>query len=841
VIPPVWQILFAYLRRRPWQAALGVFGIALGIAVVMAVQVAQKSARHSFEEAELTLAGTATDRILGARGHLPEDFFASLCLSEPVLQASAVLTGHVRTAGLRPQWLRVHGIDPVSAAGRINTTRTAGVGLPALIFGQAAGVVAPGLISSLGAVETPEVMLDGPGGEIEVRLHALREADAALKLPEDLVVMDIALAQDVLAAPGRLSHIDLVIPDDGNGAALRKRIRKQLAAGMELRDLRADRVARQGLGEAFETNLTALSLLSLMVGLFLVYNTANFLVVQRSFLFTRLRALGVRRREIFSAILVESAILGALGGAIGILLGLLLARFLLGLIAGTVGDFYYSVAITAPETSWTQIAALWSLAVITSLVAALPAAWRGTRGARLAVRGIAPASLSWHQPLLLAGALMTSGLLIHRLAPPRLWIDFAAMGLVLVAVGVLMSPLLPALGQVLARVLRGPRWWPERLGAANLARADNRSGVAAAALCLAAAVSLGMQLMTASFRDSVDRWLGQLLRADGYLSAPESLPAPEAEALLASLRARLREHPLLSETSSVLQRERSSSLGRIPVTAYELPERARSGFELLAGNPVVVWQRWEGEDVFLASESLARRHALEPGDAIDLETDTGTHSFTLAGIYRDYASERGTVAISRATSSRHWQETGYSGIGIYLRAEVHWSEVNAAVQELAGRDSGIRLRSRAEIRQLSLAIFDRTFAITRVLGVLALAVSLAGLAGALLGQLLERAREYSMLRALGCSRGDLARVLLCQTLLTGLLAALIALPTGAALSLFLVRVVNLHAFGWTMGLAFPPALFIGMFVSMLAAAALASLYPAVRLGRAAPAQSLREE
>lgn len=841
VMPPLWRILFAYLYRKPWQCSLGVFGIALGIAVVMAVQVSQSSARHSFERAELTLAGTATDRILGAGGHLTEDFFASLCLAEPALAASPVVAGHVRITGALPRWLRVHGIDPVSAGGRINTTQAAGAGLPALLFGQSTGVAAPGLIKSLNGAGAMPVMIEGPDGGTLIKLHALREANAGVVLPDDLIVMDIALAQDVLATPGRLSHIDLVIPDDAEGAALRARIHKQLAEGMEIRDLRADRSARQDLGRAFETNLSALSLLSLMVGLFLVYNTTNFLVVQRSFLFNRLRALGIRRREIFSAVLVESAALGGLGGVFGILLGLLLARFLLGLIAGTVGDFYYVVSATTPETSWSQIAALWGLAVITSLVAAIPAAWRATLAVRLTVRASAPSTLSWHQPLWLAVGLATCSLLLHWFAPPRLWIDFAGMGLVLVAIGVLVSPLLPACGRALAGALRGPRWWPEQLGAANLARADNRAGVAAAALCLAAAVSLGMQLMTASFRDSVDRWLGQLLRADGYLSGPESLPAPQAEALLASLREKLRGHPLLSTTSSVLQRERSSSLGRIPVTAYELPERARTGFEFLAGDPAAVWPRWEREDVFMASESLARRHTLEPGSVIELETDRGTRAFTLAGIYRDYASERGTVAISRATSSRHWQESGYSGLGIYLRAGSRWAEVHAAVQALAGNESEIMLRSREEIRRLSLAIFDRTFAITRVLGLLALLVSLAGVTGALLGQLLERGREYSVLRALGCSRRDLTRVLLCQTLLTGTLAALIALPAGAALSIFLVRVVNLHAFGWTMSLAFPPALFVAMFVSMLAAAALACLYPALRLGRAAPAQSLREE
>jgi putative ABC transport system permease protein len=244
----------------------------------------------------------------------------------------------------------------------------------------------------------------------------------------------------------------------------------------------------------------------------------------------------------------------------------------------------------------------------------------------------------------------------------------------------------------------------------------------------------------------------------------------------------------------------------------------------------------------MVSEPWANRHHLTPGMSVQLPTPSGNHTFRVAAIYRDYANERGTLAMSRVTALRHWPSSVLSraGVGLYLRPGQALSAV-ARELPLSSATVPVILRSRAELSEYSLQIFDRTFAITRLLALLAVAVSLTGVTAALLAQILERLREQATLRALGAARGFLLRVMCAQALMMGGVASLLAIPLGLATGAFLVHVVNLHAFGWTMPLTMSPRLCANMAAGGLVACLIAVLPALARLLRVQPAAALREE
>lgn len=837
-MPVLWKIHLEFLRRHPWQSGLAVLGIALGIAVVAAVQLTVRSARASFDAAQLALAGGTSHRLEAVQGVLSEHVYAWLALTFPDLKATPVLevTLRARDSGV---WITWMGIEPLSAMSlRPGASRDALAARPTPTMET--GVAPRATLRELGVTAGQPVRFDGPHGELSLVLHA---ATTEGRLPAGFVIGDIAWVQHATGRSGALSYIDVQIAPGTAGRRRIERVIAQLPDGVRVRDIASEQAQRRALSRAFETNLTALSLLALLVGMFLVYNTESFLVAQRLRLHARLRALGATRQEIGSAILVESACLGAIASLLGLAGGTWLASALLEMVARTVDDFYYPIddaILSVPPASFVAIGCA---GVIATALSALPAAREAFRVGPTGARGagsLPPSHRRIPVALTSAGVLLAAGAL-HAFAPAGLWWHFGVLALGLLGFGLLVPPLLRGISARLARCLAGHRTWPEHIGVESVRREASRTAVAATALCLAAAVSLGMLLMTESFRSAVAQWLTELLRADAYVSVADGVPREIAERALRDLKTRLRDAPHLAAISSVMRVELDISDVLTPVAVYDLPQRARPGFRFLAGDPAEAWRRWDTEPVALATESLAFRRGLRVGDRLALPTPAGPRTFELVGIVRDYASERGTLAVGARAYLGGTTEEAVSGIGLYLAPATSLAAVRTAVATHASPEMPIVVRSSAELRAMSLAVFDRTFAITRVLGALAMGVSLIGVTGALLAQQIARAREYGMLRALGTDSLQVSRIVLAQTLTIGIIAATLALPLGIACANYLVRAINVHAFGWTMPVELAWDVIATAWGAVIGAAALAALYPAWQACRVAPAAALRFE
>ncbi len=835
----VWLINVHYLWRRPWQTGLAGLGIALGIAVVVAIQIAQHSARSAFENAQGTLFGRASHRIEAKYGALPETIFRDLCLAFPDLNAIPLLEGSVKSTSDSGQWLQVVGLDALSAlpAGQVMPANPA---MFRLLMTPGTGVTSAATLRQIGAVNGLAHFASN-GRRFNLTLKA--PAANGGSVPEALILLDLATAQEALGKTGLLSHIDFEISSSTAENTLLAKIRAQLAGRYTLRDLRQERTSRQGLSNAFETNLTALSLLALLVGMFLVYNTECFLILQRKSLFMRLRAIGVTRGEIFRAVIGESALLGALASAIGLGGGILLATELLELFTRTVNNFYYPVHGAHVTLTTRALLLGWLGGILATVLATIPAAQAAAANApidRPLPRSAAGRSWLSNRALQSLLALALAGALTFC-ALHNLWLDFFILTLGLLAAALLLPGVLVWLSRRLSKALVQHRLWPEQMGAENVYYHRARTSVATSALCLAAAVSLGMLLMTASFRAAVGSWLNELLIADVYLSIPAEVPISIAEQSLGRLKTKLQMDHAVSAVSSVTRREILGVQGLVQVAAYDLPKRSRAGFRFLHGESAAIWRRWNRDPIVIVSEPYAFHHQVRVGDTLKLRARRGLVNFEIAGIYRDYASERGTVAMSLERFRQHWPARGVSGIGVYLAPPMRFEKFSESVTQLMAAEEPLLIRRNRDLQALSLRIFDHTFAITKVLGAIAMGISLVGIMGALLAQQLERARDYSVLRAMGVGPRQLFRIVLAQTLLIGFVAATAALPIGIGCAMFLVRVVNLHAFGWTMPITITASVLLGTWLGVMAASVLAAIYPALQVIHTPPARALRYE
>jgi len=658
-----------------------------------------------------------------------------------------------------------------------------------------------------------------------------------------MILTDIAQAQEWLGMGDRLSRIDVRMPRGGAGREALLRLRRELPPGAQLRPAAGQVRETLDMTSAFTTNLTAMSLLALLVSALLIYGAVSFTVVQRRRSIAILRALGATRREVLTIVLAEAAVLGAVGAALGVVLGIAVGHGLVRLVSQTVNDLYYVVAV--------RQVTLPSAAVIEALVAGLGTALAGSLVPALEVAASEPAlglrrSILEDRAAAVARRLVWLSVALALLAGTLIAVSsrsvlagFAALFLLLLGIAAATPAVLRMAARLASRALATVSS-VGRLALEDVAASLSRTGVAVAALGMAVAAMIGVSIMVASFRDSLRHWLLQTMRADIYVAAPgPGMGRPERRIEPAVLRALLATPGVAdhSASRSVVVR---SPRGDIALDALHLAPGSYAGIDLTAGDPHTVWRAY-ARGALLLSEALAWRLRLGPGQRLELSTASGPREFPIAGVYHEYGSGLGSAMVSLRVYQRLWHDDSITAVGLYLQPGARADRVIAGLQAAIGGRQALLIRSNADIRAMSLQIFDRTFIITRVLYWLAGGIAAIGLLSALLAWELDRTRELSLLRALGVTPRGAAALVAAQTVFMGAAAVLAAIPAGLLIALVLTKVIDRRAFGWHIEMHPHAAQFVSALGLALAAALLAGLYPAWRAASGPIAGRMREE
>jgi putative ABC transport system permease protein len=846
----LWRASLRYLLAHPWQLALSILGIALGVAVVIAVDLANESARRAFTGFAESLTGRATHRIVGGPSGVPDDLYVRLRRSG-VRSIAPVVERDVSAVDWPGRTFHLLGVDPFAEAPFRNfvTSETASDAAPlaALLTRPAAALLARATAAQLGL---------RPGDTFTIRAGARRHrlelvgvltaADSLRQRTlESLLVTDVATAQELTDTLGRLSHIDVIAPPGAAGQAWLASLRAQLPPAAEVVVASASAQALADLSRGFSVNLTALSLLALFVGIFLVYNTMSFSVVQRRPLIGALRALGVTRREIWILIMTEALVLGVLATALGLPIGVLLGGGLLRLVARTINDLYVVVAVNelvlAPATLLTGAA----LGIGGTLVATLAPALEATRSTPRAAlgRSTLESRARFLAPrLALGGAvLLAAGVGLLALNVRSLALSYA--GLFTILLGAALLTPAATVGVVrLAQPLAGAVFGLlGRMATRGVEAALSRTAVAMAALMIAVSASVGVGIMIDSFRRSVVRWLETSLQADVYVSAP-SLVSNRADATLPpELIERLRAVPGVAAVGTQRTVRGQSGEGPVQVIVLALAPQAYRAVALKEGDRTTLWQRFGDGDAVLVSEPFAYHHRLGIGDRVRLRSDAGDRDFPIGGIVYDYGSSAGVVLMGRRGYERFWADRGISALALYAKDPHEVDGLIEALRRAAGPEEDVFIRSNRALRDASLEVFDRTFAVTGVLRLLAMVVAFVGVLSALMAQALERAREIGVLRAQGLTPLQVWGLTASQTGFMGLVAGLLALPVGSVLALVLIFVINRRSFGWTLQVEIAPAILGQAVLLALGAALLAAVYPAWRMSAMSLPAAVREE
>ena len=823
-------VFLGSLARRRMATLFSFIAIVLGVALGMAVQAVHEAALNEFGRGLRALAGEADLQVVGPRGGFDENLYAMLASRPEVAAASPLLELEVKRTGTE-ETLQLFGVDVFALVGvtpvllprpSIMAERFATLADDSVFLSAAAQ-------SALGLKAGDSV--DFQAGTRSTSFKIAGDIPGAAE-NRRLALMDIAAVQSRFGKLGRLTRIDLRLAEGVPPEAARSALQALLPAGVliEAPEAAADQAAN--LSRAYRVNLTMLAAIALLTGGFLVFSAQALSVVRRRTEFAFLRALGLARHSLFAWLLAEGALVGLAGGLVGVILGHGLAWGALALLGGDLGAGYFS-GLQPSLQFQPQVSAVY---VALGLLAGIAGAWLPAREATTvspaqALKAGDEAALLGGRGHPWLGLALLGASLVACLIPP---LDALPIGGYL-AVAFLLAGgvmLLPALAAGIARLLpqRGPV--PARLAAARLGAAPGHAVVAAAGVLTSVALAAAMAIMVASFRDSVDQWLTQILPADLYLRAGQ---AKSSGYLDEALQARISAVNGVDRSSFTRHDSLRLVSGEAPVALIARP-LAADGSDL----PLVGAVRTGAQPAIWISEAMHDIYGWRPGQQVTLPLAGKAVSLHVAGVWRDYARQTGAVMIDLDDYRRLTGDLLVNDAAINLAPGAAANQVAEALTALAG-PGVLEIARPGEIRAISLRIFDRTFAVTYLLEAVAVAIGLAGVAASFAALASARRREFGMLRHLGLTRRQIGWMLAQEGALAAGVGVLAGLLAGGAIGLVLIEVVNRQSFHWSMDLHVPWGSLAIFATGLVALAALAAVLAGRQAMRQDAVLAVRED
>jgi putative ABC transport system permease protein len=804
------------LRQSPGRTLVAVLAIALGVALGFAVYLINRVAADEVQGASRSLFGLADLAIKAPGAGFDESLYARIAAVPGVTVASPVVEQVVRLPG-REGTLRMIGIDPFRAWQLQPALAGAASGSAGEREGQ--GLLAQNSVWLSPAAAQSLDLGVGDALDVQVALDVVRFEVAGLLPPgayrQPIAMLDIGEAQWKLRRLGRLDRIDLRLAPRANRAAVRAAIAELLPPGVQVVTPGEATDDAVRLTRAYRSNLTALALVALFTGAFLVYATQSLAVARRRREIALLHAMGMTVREQLGASLLSGTLVGAAGAALGVLLGALVARAGLAAFGTDLGAGYFRGVAPALEVQPGEYLVFLLLGVGAALLATLaPAREAASVPAAAALKAGDEAPLQARRHARLALAFIAAGVAALLLPPLE---GIALPGYVSIACllfgAVLLTPSLAAF--VFGRLTpSGPAW--RQVAVAQLRGTARRATVSIAAVLVSFSLMVAMAIMVYSFRLSLDAWMQRVLPADVYVRAGSAsvgayLDAPAQRALAAL--------PGVERVDFVRFQDILLPGERLPLSVIARPIDESSASRIIPVRRVDPNPAPAGTVPVWASEAALDLRGFDLGTVFDLPLGGRVVKASVRGLWRDYERPGGSIVMPRDTFVALTGDGNATTAAVWLRDGEDPERFAVQVRDTLQRSGDYDIAAPGEIRRLSLALFDRTFAVTYLLEAVAVLIGLFGISASTSSQVLARRGEFGMLRHLGVTRREIARMLAFEGAALGAIGVAAGLIVGFIVSLILIFVVNRQSFHWTMDLHVPWSLLALLSAVLIAAAA----------------------
>ena len=848
-----WALIVRPVLRDPFRMIITILGVAIGVAVFLSIQLANRQTLRSFEESVKLVLGRA-DAIVHAEGMaFDEKYFQELSRIRELVKSYPVIEGYgveLKTG----QVVEILGTDLLQDSGiRDFSIKTLEKDLKGLL---------PIIMDPKGIV-LPEKFIPGtnfkPGDKINFLINGIEKTfnvnailenkGLAQALNGNFALMDIAAAQWAFGRIGKLDRIDIEFKRKENFESVREKIAEVLPGFLRVdRPERKNRQVEKML-RAFQYNLTALSFVALIVALYLIYNMVALSVVRRRAEIGTLRAIGATPLLVASIFFIEAGIIGVAGSVIGVWLGKYLAQFSLDAVSVTINNLYTPSYVTEVEFHWLQSWPYLLLGVGLSLVSALIPAIDASRTSPATVMRRGSYDLKIFRgdrrlTLLALTSFVMAG--IFSLLPPIggfPYFGFLAVFLVIMGLSFL-SPSALLLGRDLLRGICKKHFGGEGfLASMNLSQNIGRNSLAISSLAIAFMMIISMSIMVHSFRQTVIVWIGQTLKADLFVRVAGGRDIDYQYTLPGD---RVEDIRKISGVAAVdLFRAQDISYNDKPAVlgSGDFEALSRYGNLVIKSGPTAqeLFAQMVGQDRAIISESFALKHEVGVGDSLFMETPNGSAKLQVVAVYYDYSRERGYIIIDRSIFIKYYGDTDVNSFVIYLSNKNEIENVRQKILKTLGADYNLVIRSNPELKKNVLEIFDKTFAITYSLEIIAGGVALLGLFNTLIALILERKREIGIIRFIGGFQDQVKRMVLIESGILGFIGSIMGLAAGGIVSYILIFVINKQSFGWTIQIHFPYIFVLLSLILFWVVSLVAGLYPARLAVRLNPKEAVRVE
>ena len=844
------NVTFRHLRYHKGRTFLSMVGIALGVAVFVSVQTAIYTAIESFNASVDHVSGKANLQVTSFGRGFSEEVYLKVKKVPGIKAATPVIQYVSKMDEPIGEPLYLLGIDVFSDRPfreyQFHETDDEG-----LLFLKTPNSIAitEKLANRHGLKRGQKITLIVGSKKVTLTItNLLKMEGPANSLEGNFGLIDIASAQEALEKVGLIDRIDVIIDKSQPMEATERELKKVIPPGVEVRrsDTRSGQIEK--MVSAFHLNLTALSFISLIVGMFLIYNAISVSVIQRRREIGILRSIGLTRPQVLGLFIGEAAWIGCLGSLVGIGLGIGLAKLMLYLVSRTITALYILVKAEHLLISPSILMAGFGMGVFASVLSSIGPAREASKIAPKEALALGTLETKirtrlGHFSLIGVGLLILSLILaLQRPISHRPIFGFLAALLILIGVSFLIPSVTTFLNRLLAPLLHRLFGSEGKLASRYLHDSMARTAITIAALMTALSMLISISIMILSFRKTVDLWVEQSINGDVFIF-PGSYSITGYSALLPLEVSRaLPSLPGVKAVDSfrALEVEYQGQPALIAAVDGQVFLNMKV-IRFTRGNSRAILRQFAEGQAILVTESFSLRHHVKAGDRIKLNTPQGEREFLVSGVFYDYSSDWGMVLLEKKLFQSLWKDETIHSAGIYLKEGVSQEAFKEVIRERYSKPYRLFVVSHRQLRKEVLKIFDQTFAITYALEFIAIIVAILGIVNSLNALIIERQRDIGIVRAVGAFQRQIQKTTLIEAGMIGFFSHILGLLCGFLLSVLLIYVINKQSFGWTIQFSIPLRSLIESWLIVMITSIGAGFIPARRAAKMNVVESLRME